>query len=107
MVPALARVKGGEMTEAFGEKKKELNGSSLWNSAQLSSFFFSPNASVISPPFTPANAGTIGTTLSYRREAFSALLNLSRSRSFILALCNCDLLLPMEQPIISAISLCS
>src|SRR5215472_9486964 len=43
----------------------------------------------------------------YRRAAFSALLSFNRSRSFMRALCNCDLLLPMEQPIISAISLCS
>src|SRR4051812_13533844 len=39
--------------------------------------------------------------------AFSALLCFSRSRNFMRALCNCDLLLPIEQPIISAISLCS
>src|SRR5437868_13730347 len=44
---------------------------------------------------------------AHRRTAFSALLCFSRSRSFILALCSCDLLLPMEHPIISAISLCS
>src|SRR5215467_10948878 len=44
---------------------------------------------------------------AHRREAFSALLSFKRSRSFMRALCNCDLLLPMEQPIISAISLCS
>src|SRR5512146_195657 len=42
-----------------------------------------------------------------RREAFSALLSFSRSRSFMRALCSCDLLFPIEQPIISAISLCS
>ena len=39
--------------------------------------------------------------------AFSALLVLRISRNFIRALCNCDLLLPMEHPTISAISLCS
>src|SRR5437763_2969241 len=44
---------------------------------------------------------------THRREAFSALLSFNRSRSFMRALCNCDLLLPMEHPIISAISLCS
>lgn len=43
----------------------------------------------------------------YRLQVFSALLNFNSSRSFILALCSCDLLLPIEQPIISAISLCS
>ena len=31
------------------------------------------------------------------RTAFSALLNFSRSRSFMRALCNCDLLLPIER----------
>src|SRR5438067_3092482 len=44
---------------------------------------------------------------AHRRTAFSALLCFNRSRSFIRALCSCDLLLPMEHPIISAISLCS
>src|SRR6266404_615568 len=39
--------------------------------------------------------------------AFSALLVLSDSRSFMRALCNCDLLLPMEHPSMVAISLCS
>src|SRR5205085_7419401 len=39
--------------------------------------------------------------------AFSALLVLRRSRNFNLALCSCDLLLPIEQPTSSAISLCS
>src|SRR5262249_24030575 len=43
----------------------------------------------------------------YLRAAFSALLSFNSSRSFMRALCNCDLLLAMEQPIISAISLCS
>ena len=40
-------------------------------------------------------------------SAFSARFILSRSRNFIRALCNCDLLLPIEQPTIVAISLCS
>jgi len=31
----------------------------------------------------------------------------SMERNFMRALCSCDLLLPMEQPSISAISLCS
>src|SRR5262249_35517079 len=44
---------------------------------------------------------------AHRRMAFSALLSFKRSRSFMRALWSCDLLLPMEQPIISAISLCS
>src|SRR4051812_22957474 len=44
---------------------------------------------------------------AHRRAAFSALLNLSKSRSFIRALWSCDLLFPIEHPIISAISLCS
>src|SRR4029077_13850058 len=39
--------------------------------------------------------------------AFSALLVLRKSRNFIRALCNCDLLFPIEQPTIAAISLCS
>ena len=39
--------------------------------------------------------------------AFSALLVLRKSRNFIRALCNCDLLFPIEQPTIVAISLCS
>ena len=39
--------------------------------------------------------------------AFSALRVLSDSRSFMRALCNCDLLLPMEHPTMVAISLCS
>src|ERR1051326_448839 len=43
----------------------------------------------------------------YLREAFSALLSFNKSRSFMRALCNCDLLFPIEHPIISAISLCS
>src|SRR5579864_973647 len=40
-------------------------------------------------------------------SAFSARFILSRSRNFIRALCSCDLLFPIEQPIIVAISLCS
>src|SRR5262249_15116478 len=43
----------------------------------------------------------------YLRAAFSALLSFNKSRSFMRALCNCDLLFPIEHPIISAISLCS
>jgi hypothetical protein len=39
--------------------------------------------------------------------ALSARVIFSKSRSFIRALWSCDLLFPMEQPIISAISLCS
>ena len=44
---------------------------------------------------------------AHLRAAFSALLSFNRSRNFMRALCNCDLLLPIEHPIISAISLCS
>src|SRR5438876_3804649 len=43
----------------------------------------------------------------YGLMAFSALLVFRSSRNFIRALCNCDLLLPIEQPTIPAISLCS
>src|ERR1700751_2918887 len=39
--------------------------------------------------------------------AFAALFILSRSRNFIRALCNCDLLFPIEHPTMLAISLCS
>src|SRR5208283_298100 len=45
--------------------------------------------------------------LPYLFAALCAWLSLRSSRSFMRALCSCDLLLPMEQPIISAISLCS
>src|SRR5260370_17064168 len=44
---------------------------------------------------------------SHGLAAFSALLVLRISRSFIRALCNCDLLFPIEHPTIPAISLCS
>jgi hypothetical protein len=40
-------------------------------------------------------------------DTFSARFILSRSRSFMRALCNWDLLFPIEQPTIWAISLCS
>lgn len=39
--------------------------------------------------------------------AFSARRIFSMSRSFIRALCSCDLLLPIEHPTMPAISLCS
>lgn len=53
----------------------------------------------ISLPTQPAS--------TYLRAAFSALLSFNKSRSFMRALCSCDLLFPIEHPIISAISLCS
>src|SRR5207245_4065099 len=40
-------------------------------------------------------------------RAFSALLVLRKSRNFKRALCNCDLLLPIEPPTIPAIAVCS
>src|SRR5690242_14343871 len=49
----------------------------------------------------------LSAAMFYLRAAFSALLSFNRSRNFMRALCNCDLLLPIEHPIISAISLCS
>src|SRR5947209_19701418 len=61
------------------------------------------------PTWLPVRAMDISSRSApfYRRAAFSALLSFSRSRSFMRALCNCDLLFPIEHPIISAISLCS
>src|SRR4029079_18628754 len=50
---------------------------------------------------------TFTAVLRHGLMAFSALLVFRSSRNFIRALCSCDLLLPMEQPTISAISLCS
>ena len=47
---------------------------------------------------------------STRASGFLGLFGsfiLRRSRNFIRALCNCDLLFPIEQPTIVAISLCS
>src|SRR5438045_8854457 len=43
---------------------------------------------------------------SHGLVAFSALLVLRSSRSFILALCHCDLLVPIDPPTTSTISLC-
>ena len=50
----------------------------------------------------PLNQATFGNVVT---SSFDSIR--SSARSFILALCNWDLLFPMEQPNISAISLCS
>src|SRR5579864_4204323 len=62
-------------------------------------------------PFWPVCAGSSTYFVACRAaqdfSAFSARFILSRSRNFIRALCSCDLLFPIEQPTIAAISLCS
>src|SRR5215472_8707337 len=61
------------------------------------------------PQFSRLCQSYICTTFFLAQDlvAFSALCILSRSRNFIRALCNWDLLLPIEHPTIVAISLCS
>ena len=53
------------------------------------------------------NTAALLPSFNYPVLAFSALMNFKKSRSFNRALWSCDLLLPIEQPTIWAISLCS
>src|SRR5579871_2341799 len=58
-------------------------------------------------PVCAALAAELAAIAPHDFSAFSGRWILSRSRNFMRALCNWDLLFPIEQPTIVAISLCS